>query len=175
MKIVHIHSNIGVFNGSVYFLIGDRLASIEVCTPNFNDYNEWRLRNFRISPEPYITEDIKLTPYKIPDYEIDEDEMEFLLKYFSVDSYDEDNLSPDDPLLQYLDDDIMISVNFEDGFKANINEYGSYNPDLDRFERSEWKILSEIPNDLKLHEPMGMCRFLAELNYYINENFYDKI
>lgn len=175
MKITHTHSNIGVFNGWVYFLIGDRLASIEVCTPNFNDYNEWRLRDLRISSEAYVTEDVELTPYKIPDYDIDEDEFNFLLKHFEAGSYDEDDLQPDHPILQYLGEELMVSVNFEDGFKAYINEFGSYNTDLDKFDKSEWKLLSDIPDDLKLYEPMGMCYFLAELNYYINKNFYNEV
>ncbi len=38
-----IHTTLNVLNPYVYFLLDDRLILFDVCTPNFNDFNEWRV------------------------------------------------------------------------------------------------------------------------------------
>jgi hypothetical protein len=80
MKIKHIHANVGVFNGTLFFVVDGRLLNVRVGTPNYNDYNEWRLSEFTLSTEPYNPEDntVELTPYNIEDIEIDESGLRML-------------------------------------------------------------------------------------------------
>lgn len=81
MKITHIHARVGTFNGSLYFVIDGRLLRIEVGTPMFNDYNEWRISDWNMSKAPYNPEenDEELTPYKdFPEIEITEKELRML-------------------------------------------------------------------------------------------------
>lgn len=80
MKIKHIHANVGLFNGSLYFLVDNRLLQVSVGTPHFNDYNEWRISEINFSLFPYNPKDneVELTPFKIKDIEINDEDLKML-------------------------------------------------------------------------------------------------
>lgn len=48
-----IHAEIGNFNGFLYFKVDNRLLTLSVSTPNFNDYSEWRISDFSYASEEY--------------------------------------------------------------------------------------------------------------------------
>lgn len=54
--IKHIHQDVSHFNGRLYFTLDGRLLILTVGTPNFNDYGEWRLEEFKFSKFPYDPE-----------------------------------------------------------------------------------------------------------------------
>lgn len=74
--IKHIHQDVSHFNGRLYFTLDGRLLILTVGTPNFNDYGEWRLEEFKFSKFPYDPEgdEAPLTPYEIEDIIINETE-----------------------------------------------------------------------------------------------------
>lgn len=80
MVIKHIHASVGAFNGSLYFLVDNRLLRVGVGTPLFNDYNEWRLDEFTISSEPYNPEGnaVELQPFEFSDIEIDDSDLRMI-------------------------------------------------------------------------------------------------
>lgn len=82
IEVKHMHENVGVFNGSLYFLIKEHLFRVDVGTPHYNDYNEWRLSDFTISQDPYDASgnEVELVPYeKFEPIFISEDDFNFLL------------------------------------------------------------------------------------------------
>jgi hypothetical protein len=90
IEIKHIHSNVGVYNGSLCFAVDDRLLFVEVGTPHFNDFNEWRISEFRLSSDKYIPEenDVVLTPYE--DFDsifINEKDLEYLTTSSKIFNY----------------------------------------------------------------------------------------
>lgn len=93
IEIKHIHSNVGGYNGGIYFLVDGRLLYVSVGTPHFNDYNEWRISEFRLASEKYVAEDneVELTPYEgFESVFINENDLEYLTtssKIFNI-NYD---------------------------------------------------------------------------------------
>lgn len=53
MKLEILHYGKSAYNPSVYYKFDNRLIRFEVCTPNFNDYGEWRLTIDNISNDTY--------------------------------------------------------------------------------------------------------------------------
>jgi hypothetical protein len=85
-KIKHIHANVGTFNGTLYFVVNNKLMLISVSTPNFNDYGEWRISEITISKDDYKPEEndvSSLLPYDIKTIEITEKELEYISLFFS--------------------------------------------------------------------------------------------
>jgi hypothetical protein len=81
MKITHIHARVGAFNGFLFFVVDGRLLRVDVGTPMFNDYNEWRISDWNMSKAPYNPDedDVELTPYKnFPEIEITDKELRML-------------------------------------------------------------------------------------------------
>lgn len=79
--IKHTHAQVGHFNGSLYFIVDNRLLRVGVHTPNFNDFGEWRLDGFVLSDVPYdpSTNTVSLTPYSnFKDIKINETDLKFL-------------------------------------------------------------------------------------------------
>lgn len=66
IEIKHLHGSTGLFNGRIVFLVKNRLMTVRYCTPNFNDYGEYRISEFSYSKHEYKPEDnqIELEPYK---------------------------------------------------------------------------------------------------------------
>lgn len=180
-SITSAHADIGAFNGYIYFIVNNKILSVEVCTPNFNDYNEFRLINLRVSGREYEPEENSTTPipYIISDLVIDKEELEYLLKWFTTDwgdkEIDMDNLPKDSPF-NYLDpyDNLLVSVNYDTGYRHLINEPNSYQIELDSFDnnKSEWLTTAEL-EDVKLYEPKGMYKLLAHISDGIYINFYN--
>lgn len=171
-----IHAGIGFFNGFIYFLLDNKLLSMEVCTPNFNDYNEFRISDFRLSNEDYKPEDneIELTPYDINEFAVDEDEVNFIKKWFTK-NYEEMESIPKESPFNYLDpyDNLLVSVNYDTGYRHLINETGSYIEDLGCYDpdKQKWLLTSEIANK-KLYEDKGMYRLLTHISDGIFNNYY---
>ena len=40
IEVKHIHQNVNLFSGCLYFLVKEHLLIVEVGTPHYNDYNE---------------------------------------------------------------------------------------------------------------------------------------
>jgi hypothetical protein len=95
-KIEHIHADVSTFNGTLYFVVDNKLMLVSVGTPNFNDYGEWRISEITIAKNDYKPEDndvAQLSPYDISSIEITEKELEYLKLFFydekAFDSIDE--------------------------------------------------------------------------------------
>lgn len=78
--IKHIHANLSIFNGQLCFVVDNRLMTVSVITPNFNDFGEWRVRDIHISSKPYdpSTNEVELNPMKFPDIEVSDKCIKYL-------------------------------------------------------------------------------------------------
>ncbi len=76
--IKHIHATTNSFNPTVYFTLDGRLLSFEVCTPAFNDYNEWRVSFMGLTKLEYKhNEEVQLNPLKgLSEIKIDDESYE---------------------------------------------------------------------------------------------------
>lgn len=76
----NIHSSVGSLNGSLYFTLNERLLRIDIGTPNFNDYNEWRLEGINYSPLLYNEKENsgKLKPLGMKNISLNCDDLIFL-------------------------------------------------------------------------------------------------
>lgn len=129
-NIEHIHADVKNFNGFLYFTVDNKLMRVEVGTPMFNDYNEWRIYEMSISEEDYEPRlDKELSPFEIADIEITENELEYLKLFFTSgkdQSFEErfyDEIFPNS--------DVEIPCLFANPFSAiiyegNILKYGIY-------------------------------------------------
>lgn len=179
MQITSVHANVGVFNGAVYLLVDDRLLSMTVCTPNFNDYNEFRLDNIRLAQENYQPEGntVELAPYDIEPFEIDEKELAFLDKWFASEEVEFENEEDyvDSPF-NYLDpNQPMVSCNFDTGYRHAVFLKEDWQEELDCFKTRDdtWKLINEIPK-AKLYEDGGMYCLLAHISEAIFKNYYKR-
>lgn len=83
----HIHADVGVFNGFLYFTLDNKLLKMDVATPHFNDFGEWRINEITISSDDYKPEgnDVSLTPFDISDIKLSDKELTFFKNCFSND------------------------------------------------------------------------------------------
>lgn len=51
--IKHIHVTENLYQPSFYFVLNNRLLRFDICTPAFNDYNEWRIKEITFSKDNY--------------------------------------------------------------------------------------------------------------------------
>ncbi|AUR85817.1 hypothetical protein NVP1081O_082 [Vibrio phage 1.081.O._10N.286.52.C2] len=176
-KIESVHADVGVFNGQVAFQVDGRLLLIEVCTPTFNDYNEWRLTNLRIASGKYdpSQNDVELTPYDIPEYIIDQDELDFLDKWFPTKMVALSDLESQSSPHHYLGYEQLVSVNYDEGFKHLVNRPELWREELDSFDTDEnsWVLAKDFQRR-KLHEPQGMYSLLIFMAEHIRANYYKK-
>lgn len=178
MEITPLHSGIGVFNGTLYFLLNERLLTIEVGTPNFNDYNEFRFRELMLSPEKYKPEEntIEIEPFDFKPFTIDQKELEYLERWFSNNEIGEDEDISDSPY-HYLDaDTLMTSVNFVSGYKHMIHNPSDWceKSNYFIFKDENWKLSSELTNTPRLYESGGMQRLLVHISEAAFKHFYGK-
>lgn len=74
-----VHSEVGHFNGSLYFKLNNRLLVLNVGTPSFNDYSEWRIGDMSYALKDYDPsgDEVELkpltdfTPIQLSDKEVD--------------------------------------------------------------------------------------------------------
>lgn len=88
-KLEMVHMHIGMFQGGAGFLLDGRLIHFQFGTPNFNDYNEWRLNDIKFSNLPYdpSQNDIELTPVdNFKTIELTDRELEWLGHFFSFEA-----------------------------------------------------------------------------------------
>lgn len=83
----HIHANVGLFNGILYFTLDNKLLTMEVITPHFNDYGEWRIKEIFISDDDYNPEEntVELVPFAIQDIQLNDKELSFVKNCFTKD------------------------------------------------------------------------------------------
>lgn len=178
MQITSLHASIGTFNGTIYFLVDGRLLTMEVCTPNFNDYNEFRISDIRLAKKEYEPEGntVYLTPYDIKPFEIDEKELAFLDKWFTSSEIDFENEADNESSpFHYLDPNLpLTSCNFDTGYRHAVFHKGDWQEELDCFKvrNDTWKLTTEIPK-AKLYEDGGMYSLLAHISEGIFNNYYD--
>lgn len=113
MEIKHIHADCNFFNGRLYFLVENRIMYVEVGTPNFNDYGEWRISGISYSKHQYNPGDneVELIPYEnIKPISINETDFEFL-NYISKMGFNEEGLSDEES-------------------KVFVEKFGEYNDEL---------------------------------------------
>jgi len=176
-KLVHKHAEVGHYNGWLYFEVNERLVRVGVGTPNFNDYNEWRLSEFAISEDKHDPKDDNIKPenfkpLNIPDIEIDDNGIrmiELSYKYTNVNS----SLT-DDELLElktkYPDCNAYLAgVMYEEDFiftednMYNKNNEKSYEDRQVEFKKWDIKPNNEKTTFEKVFYPM--LKAFAE-NYY---------
>lgn len=118
--IKHIHQSIGMFNGTLYFTLNNKLLTIDVITPSFNDFYEWRLQEMSISEEDYKPSEntIELTPFKMKDIIISDAEAEFI----SLSYTDEGAIINLDHPFRYLGENLLVSVKKNGELKHQINK-----------------------------------------------------
>lgn len=85
-KLETIHLDDSFYNCRAFFLLDGRLLQFNIGTPNFNDYDEWRLDSIVYADEPYEPEanDVNLKPISnFPDIFLSDEEVEWLGHFFS--------------------------------------------------------------------------------------------
>lgn len=90
-KMKLIHHSASCYQIEATFLLNNRLLTLEIGTPNFNDYNEWRLSEIIFSSEDYKPEEneIELTPIEnFPEFELTDDEVKWLNFFFQDEVFD---------------------------------------------------------------------------------------
>lgn len=91
IEVKHIHANVGM-NGQLYYIVDDRLLIVSVCSPNFNDYGEFRIGEFKLSSEKYnpSANECKLNPYIIESFFINAEDLLYLdtLSAYLFSAYD---------------------------------------------------------------------------------------
>ncbi|MDK9793277.1 hypothetical protein [Vibrio sp. D431a] len=151
--------------------------SLEVCTPNFNDYNEFRFRNLRLSKSKFEPnkQGVELTPYDIEPFEIDKDELNYLDKWFCTTEGEQGNCADEqNSPYHYLDSDLLLtSCNFDTGYRHAVYRKDDWLEELEYFETHDdtWKIASEIPK-LKLNEEGGLYCLLTHISEAVFANYY---
>lgn len=81
-QITPLHINAGAYNGQIFFLLDNRLLTVNFGTPLYNDYNQWRLKDIILADQPYKMED-GLTPFEFEPISITQDELDMLKLIFS--------------------------------------------------------------------------------------------
>lgn len=81
-QIKHLHQDVGLFNGPLFFEIDNKLLEVFVNTPHFNDYGEWCLKTFRLATEPYdpSANTVELNPFEFSSIEINQLDYDFLVE-----------------------------------------------------------------------------------------------
>lgn len=125
--IKHIHAEVGNFNGFLYFTIDNKLMTVEVGTPMFNDFNEWRISGISIADQDYDPSQntVELVPFDIADIYINAEELTYLKTFFSeveanIDEYLNHNPNAFEPFLNY---DSFAAILYKEGLKHTINDY----------------------------------------------------
>jgi len=161
MIIKHIHANVGIFNGSLYFTVDNRLLRVGVSTPNYNDYNEWRLDEWCLSKDPYNPDgnQIELSPYKFIDIEINNIDLKMLEYSSSLSDLNNEYEIDSELIKSYSDIDLYLSgIKYSNNNRMSIyieskNDYIN----LDSFDESKetpfqkvfFKILEGFRNGFK--------------------------
>jgi len=82
-----VHLAVGTFGGTLYFKLNGRLLVIDVSTPNFNDYSEWRIKDFLYAEGSYNPDDNDCVVAPIKNFKpisISNKEVEFLEAYATI-------------------------------------------------------------------------------------------
>ena len=152
-KITHIHTNVNLFNGSMYFLLDNRILNISCCTPYFNDYSEYRIDGLILSKGDYDPSgnEVELKPYKgFTDIEITEEEYNFIKKYFeysddhfeSLEVVSDDELSP----YRYLGEPQLTSMFYENDPKTLVHVINKYSPSNEDYYEPEMDYITDKEN-----------------------------
>jgi hypothetical protein len=153
IEIKHIHADVTYFNGSLYFLVDNRLLVVHVGTPNFNDYGEWRINEFKLSKLPYnpLDNTVTLKPYdNFKSVFINKTDLEFLDK-MSFD--DEITYEKVEEIKNYLGD------NFET-YTSNVCGRFKHHKQMsiirskDTIKMSDWRKIKNPPSFEKILYPI---------------------
>lgn len=187
LKHIHINKN----SQNLYFEILDQIICINYSTPYSNDYCEWRFYSLSIEKK---TEDIDytaLTPLKIRDLQISDNELEFI-KIFSCEESDgfhyityENNKKNEDKVLpkiesiqeyminnpevinplSYLDYTILTSVWYEDDpeITHHIYKYGKEKDNLPCNVLDQSLFLSKYEYKKNIMEYQGLYNLLIPI------------
>ena len=165
-EVKHIHASVSYFNGRLYFVIDNRLFWVDVGTPNFNDYGEWRLSEFKLSHLPYdpSTNAVELTPYDIESFFITEEDLQFLDMISNINTDDDADLfvatygERDDWDLAggTLEGDDEISI-----YECTTNKNIKY---------SEWLLRENKTSYERILYPILNSFRLGYINHYNNKN-----
>lgn len=141
--IKHIHAQVGTFNGFLYFTVNNKLMVLTVGTPMFNDYKEWRISDITISEKDYVPEGntVEFKPFNIVDIVINDEELNYLNKFFLNTKLEEHELEKYDlEINQYIVDnpnfeipflcnEPFCAIKYTDGLKHIIHDYQPINND----------------------------------------------
>lgn len=83
IKIIHVHKSVGHYNGSICFLVKNKILSFEVYTQDFNSSGEIRMNFEFYANEDYNPNKNKVEPTPYDDFDdifINEEDLNFLIE-----------------------------------------------------------------------------------------------
>lgn len=188
LKLIPIHYDyLNAFSNQLYIELDKKLMVVDVGTPAYNDYNEYRLHNIFISLEDYDENDnednIKVVkPVDFPEISITETELEYLLLKFQKQddkSYDlnyekfklthnctDIDLATDEPLLSavyYLENENSKKSNIHFQTMKAVNNDNFKEPDYFDFKEDKCIQKNEWINKESLLKEQGIYNILIPI------------
>lgn len=160
----NIHNGVNKLNGSLWFVVDNSLLKVNIITPEFNDYFEWRIDHFTYSPLPYNPDGdtLNFTPLDMEDIILDSEDLIFLklvgTQFNDAFSLDENQFK----LVQKINsmpDDAVLNGKFV--FSTNIFVFNySLHGDIKSISWVEWVEKTEKTSFEKIFFPI--LKFSAE-------------